>query len=90
MTGVSCNGSVVKLTLPVTPSDPLIKADPVKNKLVLFTKVKFPLPLNNPELLYCNELIGPFGGDPLPVDALIVTIPVPPVGEIDIFVPATI
>jgi len=29
--GVSCTGRVVKLTLPVTPKDPDIIEDPVKN-----------------------------------------------------------
>ena len=55
ITGVSWIGRVVKFTLPVTPKDPVIIEEPVKNNWLLFNKVKFPLPLKLPPLLYCNE-----------------------------------
>ena len=70
--------------------DPETLKEPVRFKSVLFSRVRFPLPLNNPPLLNCSEYKGPFGV-PLPLlasTAFIVTVPFPLVGDRVTLVPA--
>ena len=70
--------------------DPDTFKDPVKKSVLSLSRVKLPLPLNNPPLLYCREYRGPFG-DPLPLltrIAFTVTVPFPSVGDKVTLVPA--